>query len=620
MSDDRVDFAFEAAERIEAVRRILALDRAPRIGEINELFRAVHSLKGLAGLKGYARFASALHEAEGLLDAVRLSKTAWNAAVGEGLDRFLLILEAAIAVASREGDDASFVPETAVAALERARTPEGAHGARSPLAEALDLPARTLSCLSEYEESRLRAHVAAGTPICTIDVGFSIDAFEEGLKALGARLNRDGEWIATLPQVAGFSADRLAVQLLAACPELPKDLPEGSAVRRVSRAAPPEREETRGAGRSVRLESVRLDAMLAEAEEVRTRFQTFVRDVVRWERDLPPARRAITARLRERVEVSLDRLARHASSIRTVPIGILADRLRRATERIVAGSGKMAAFRIVGGESEIDRTLADDLADPLLHILRNAIDHGIEPPEERRKLGKTETGSITMMVRSRSSRLLISIADDGRGIDPAAVGRRARELGWWRSERAPSADEAHAFLFRPGFSTASTISEISGRGVGLDLVAERVAARGGAVRVRSVPGSGARFEIEVGNPQAVFDAIVVLEEGRAYAFPLASVARVERESSADDAIPLLRALDGREPERGERRVRIVLNDGSALSAAEAIRQEMIVVRALEAADPPPYLIGVSQGRADEVILVLDPKRLLRRAAAGRTAG
>ncbi|HET9795810.1 MAG TPA: ATP-binding protein [Thermoanaerobaculia bacterium] len=624
MKRDSIDFSAEAGERIETARSVLSLGRAPRIGEINELFRAVHSLKGLAGLKGFSRFAGALHEAESLLDAIRLSKIPWSPRIAEALERFLLRLEAAIAASARSGDDAGFSAGDALAPLAALRA-ESAAPARSPLSAAVDLPERTLSCLSEYEESRLRAHVASGTPIWTIDVAFPLDAFESALKALGARVNASGEWIATLPQVEGFSAERLAVQLLVALGEPPGGLPENARVRCISRLpekAPVPREEPPRAApvRTVRLEASRLDSLLAEVDEARARFRKLAEELFRVEQELPPARRVEAARVRGALDGSLERLARQAAAIRTVPISLLADRLSRAARRILDASGKKAAFRVVGGESEIDRSLAEDLADPLLHIVRNAVDHGIETPAERRAAGKPESGTVTLMARSRSSKLVLSIADDGRGIDTAAVVARARELGWVAPGAFPSEEEARAFLFRPGFSTAAAVSEISGRGVGLDLVAERVAARRGEIRVRSTPGRGTRFEIEIAIAQAVFDALVVMEGDRPYAFPLAAIARVDRAASGDGAVPLSRLLRGAEPAAGSHRISVFLPDASAISVSQVLRQEMLVVRPVETQDPPPYLIGASQGRGDEAVLVLDPKRVFRHAAGAAAAG
>ena len=620
MSGDRVDFSAEAADHIAAARRVLETGRAPRIGEINELFRAAHSLKGLAGLKGFERFGRALHEAESLLDAIRLSRLAWTPKVGSGLERFFRDLEGAIEPAAAAGSDAGFPSERVIASLERVRGADERPVSVRPLAEDLDLPEKTLSCLSEYEESRLRAHLAAGSSIFTIDVGFALDAFETELKALGARLDRDGEWIATLPQVAGFSAERLAVQLLAARLSPPEDLPAEAVVRRVSRgpvAAPAVRTPPSAPPRTVRLEATRLEALLAEAEEARAHFEKLAAETRRLEPSLAPSQRVALARLRERVGGSLARLTRQAAGIRTVPIALLADRLRRAAERLLDASGKKAVFRVVGGDSEIDRALADDLADPLLHIVRNAVDHGLESPAARAAAGKPEEGSITMLARSRSSKLVISIADDGRGIDPEAVARRARALGWLREGVAASPEEIRAFLFRPGFSTASAVSEISGRGVGLDLVADRVSARHGEVRVESTPGRGTRFEIEIAAAQAVFDAIVVAEAGGRYALPLAAIARVGRSNADDGAVPLSRALDGSEPAPSPRRVSLFLPGGGALSVESVLRQEMIVVRPIGAGEVADYLIGASQGRGEEAILVLDPKRLLR---SGEPAG
>jgi len=623
MKRDSVDFSAEAGERIETVRTVLALGRAPRIGEINELFRAVHSLKGLAGLKGFSRFAGALHEAESLLDAIRLSRIAWSAATAEALERFFFRFEAAIAAAARAGTDDGFSAGDALAPLAALRQARSAPE-RPPLAADVDLPERTLSCLSEYEESRVRAHLKSGTPIWTIDVAFPLDDFEIELKALGARVNGSGEWIATLPQAEGFSADRLAVQLLVALDRLPSGVPPEARVRRISRVpepAPPREEPGRAAPvRTMRLEAPRVESLLAEVDEVRARFRALAAEVLRLERDVPPARRVAAGRLRGALEGSVERLARQAAAIRTVPISALAERLSRAAGRILEASGKSAVFRVVGGESEIDRALADDLADPLLHIVRNAVDHGIETPAERRAAGKPEAGTVTLMARARSSRLVLSIADDGRGIDTAAVVARARELGWIRPDEFPSEEEARGFLFRPGFSTAAAISEISGRGVGLDLVAERVAARRGEIRVRSTRGRGTRFEIEIAIAQAVFDALVVLEGGRPYAFPLAAISRVNRASPHDGAVPLSRILGGAEPAPDGRRVNVFLPDDSAISVAQVLRQEMLVVRPVETPHSPPYLIGASQGRGEEAVLVLDPKRVLRSALRSVPAG
>ena len=612
----RVDFAAEASERLEVIRRVLEAGRSPKIAEINELFRAVHSLKGLAGLAGLAKFGRALHEAENLLDSIRLSKLPWSGTVRDALSSFFDIFEDSLAAAAQGGSDETFAAEEALVSLARAREPEAA-APSTPLTELVDLPAKTVSCLSEYEESRLRVNLAAGLRIFTVDASFPLEGFESGLKELGARLNEDGEWIATLPQVSGFSADRLSVQLLAARAAEPSGLPEGIAVVRVDRQPEPvpESESIRSApGKSIRLETARVEQLLAEGEEARGAFQKLSAEVERLESGLTPSQRVTLARLRKRVDASLTRLTREAAAIRTVPLSSLADRLRRAAGRILAASGKRAAFKILGGEVEIDRSLAEDLADPLLHLVRNAIDHGLETPADRRAAGKPEEGSITIMARSRSSRLVVSIADDGRGIDESAVVARARSFGWVPEGAEPTRDEVFAFLFRPGFSTARAISEISGRGVGLDLVKDRVEARHGDIRVFSTPGAGSRFEIEVSVTQAVFDALVVLESGRAYAFPLAAVKRVAREDAAGRALPLSRALGGGEPSVSGGRVQIFLPDSSSISVGSVLRQEMLVVRPVDSAMAPAYLIGASEGRGDEAILVLDPKRLVRSAS------
>jgi two-component system chemotaxis sensor kinase CheA len=604
-----VDFADEASERLEALHTLLSRREQPRISEINEMFRSVHSLKGLAGLAGLERFGSALHEAEDLLDEVRLSRLPWTAEVHDALVRFFRIFEGALPMAARGGSDEAFDPGRALEVLASARQHPAAVEVR-PLSLDLDLPERTLTCLSEYEESRLRANLSAGAGIFTVEAAFDLDGFEAGLKALGAKLNEAGEWIATLPQVAGFSSERLSVQLLAAATVAPADLGPNATVRRVSRAPSPEIESIRApSAKTIRLDAERLDRLLSEAEEARAAFQKLSFDLAELEAELPASRRARLRNRRNRLSTSLSRLTDLAASARTVPVSSLALRLERAAERLLEASGRSARFRVEGGDIEIDRALAEDLADPLLHLLRNATDHGIESAEERRAAGKAPEATITFSADARGPRLSLCLADDGRGIDEEEVFRRGRELGWVSGSERPSRDELFALLFRPGFSTAARVSQVSGRGVGLDLVADRVSARHGEIRVESRPGQGARFEIFVPVSRAVFEAIVVREGGKIYGFPLASVARVEKAQGGESA--LSKVIGREEPREKSPRLRVVVPEEGALTVDAVLGQEMIVVRPIETRDPVSYLIGVSEGSSEEAILVLDPVRLLR---------
>lgn len=617
MKPPRVDFAAEAAEHLENARSILEKSATPRPAEINELFRAAHSLKSLAGLTGCDHFGRALHQAEEMLDKLRLSKLSWSTSVAEALTGFLDLLEDGIEDYSRTGSDVKFSVENATVLLAPAAAPPAAATER-PLADDLDLPPHTIQCLSEYEESRLRSNLLAGAQIFIVEATFPLETFEGGLKDLGTRLNETGEWIATLPQVSGFSADSISVQLLAAAPTLPR---EGFAagrvrsVRRVAAAEPVPSPPRLMPGKSVRLAAVKLEELLFETEEVRAAFEKLEARMRPLETAISPSHRAELLRHRARLAAALDRLGRSAADLRTTPLSQLAARLTRAAERLVKTSGKKIAFRVVGGEVEIDRALAEDLADPLLHILRNAVDHGIEPPAERRTAGKPEEGLVTLMARSRRSRLLLSIADDGRGIDEARVQRRARELHWLQPEEAISREKTWEFLFRPGFSTAAGISEVSGRGVGLDVVAERVAARGGEVHVLSEPGRGCRFEIEVAIARAVFKALIVEEGGWRYAVPLAAVRRVEVETPTSASVAIGEALGQWQGPVAGPRVCLQLHDGSAFSASRVVSEETIVARPVDA-PLPPYIVGAAEGEQLEAIFVLDPKRLMRSFQTG----
>jgi two-component system chemotaxis sensor kinase CheA len=611
-SSGRLDFRGEAMERLETARTILETETTPRAPQINELFRAFHSLKGLAGLAGLEKLGKAFHEAESLLDELRLSHVPWSAPIGEALLEFVRLVERSVPRAA-EGDDDRFDLDRAMALLNSATAAPAEEQTADWRAE-LDLSERTFRCLSEYEESRLRSAVTSGWAVYAIDVALSLDELEEGLKALSARLNAAGEMIATLPQAAGSTSERLAVRLLAAAERSLPDLGADARVTRVTRAAAAPAGRT--SQRTVRLEKSQILDLASSAEQVRADFERASAAWKKFERTLSPGPRLEMSALRRRLADAVDGLSRQSLAVRTVPLSALADRLSRAAARLLASSGKRARFRVLGGDLSIDRDLAEDLADPLLHLVRNSIDHGLETPADRRQRGKSEEGTISLMARSRSSRLLLSLADDGRGIDEARVRQRAIELNWLPSSgAAASREQLLDFIFQPGFSTAQNVSQISGRGVGLDLVAERVRGRGGEVRVISHPGQGTRFEIEVAVGEAIFEGLLIEEGGNLYAFPLAGVARVEESGDRGMAQPL-GELVGSEWSAGSR-FHIVLPDESRISVEKVLRPERLVVRPVGGGVQADFLIGAAEGDAERPILVLDPKRLLRSGAARR---
>jgi two-component system chemotaxis sensor kinase CheA len=212
-----------------------------------------------------------------------------------------------------------------------------------------------------------------------------------------------------------------------------------------------------------------------------------------------------------------------AMAIRAQPVKPLFDRMHRILREAAASTGKKARLELLGESTEVDRTIIERLADPLTHMVRNAVDHGIETPERRRAAGKPETGTVRIEAQHRSGRILIVISDDGGGIDRARVQQIAVERGLIPATAEISASDIDNLLFLPGFSTARTVSALSGRGVGMDVVRSAILALGGRIGISSTPGQGTSLRISLPLTLAVMDGMVIRAGGQPLVLPLSSI-------------------------------------------------------------------------------------------------
>ena len=228
------------------------------------------------------------------------------------------------------------------------------------------------------------------------------------------------------------------------------------------------------------------------------------------------------------LERKLDELQKGILEVRMVPLGQVFDKLARMIRKIAREAGKEIDFRISGGDVELDKLIVEDLSDPLMHIIRNAIDHGIESPEERLEKGKPRRGVVSLAARQKGNHVLIEIGDDGSGIDEEGVRVSAVEKGLTTAQAARELTRRDLlnFIFMPGFSTAPRVSELSGRGVGLDVVKTNIANLSGIIDVRSTQGEGTTIGITLPVTLAIIRALVVSVAGRTYALPLNSVLEI----------------------------------------------------------------------------------------------
>ena len=322
----------------------------------------------------------------------------------------------------------------------------------------------------------------------------------------------------------------------------------------------------------------------------------------------------------------------------------LTTRLARAFARTASALGREADFVVQGVETEIDKVLADELGDPLLHILRNALDHGIESPEERAAAEKPGRGRVALTVAPRGREVVLTFSDDGRGVDAAGIVAKARQTGFLGPSDPDPADP-FTLLFRAGFSTAREVSEISGRGVGLDVVREKLAALGGRVSVHSVPGVGTTFEVVVPMTLVLLESLVVRVGEVWFALPGENVRRTLQAVAGgveivdgracfrdgDEALPLARldALFGlpKSSELGGAEPVVIAEDGRRAAAlvVEAVEGvwDLLVKPLADSVPRPKEISGAAEVPGGEIALALDAGALIARIhsapAEGRTA-
>ncbi|NVM56878.1 MAG: chemotaxis protein CheA [Desulfobacterales bacterium] len=216
-------------------------------------------------------------------------------------------------------------------------------------------------------------------------------------------------------------------------------------------------------------------------------------------------------------------IQRISTSLRMIPIKQTFQKMIRLVRDLSKKSGKLVTLKMVGEETEIDRNMVDELYDPLVHMVRNSVDHSIEEPQVRKASGKSETGTVTLKAYHKGGNIVIEVSDDGRGLDRSKIIQRALERNLISSGQNLSDQEVYSLIFQPGFSTSDGVTEVSGRGVGMDVVKRTVDKLRGKLEIDSVPGQGTRILMKVPLTLAIIDGIIVLGGGRNFIIPTASV-------------------------------------------------------------------------------------------------
>ncbi len=549
---------------------------------VNSIFRGAHSLKGLAGMFGFLEIGELAHNLENLLDSLRLGKVALNQSVMGVLFDSMDLLGNLVRSAGSGTPDAGLISQ-AVNRINACVSAQKAE-AESPLSR-LGLPPKLLGTLTEYEEHRLLENVKRGRKIYSIRASFSLATFDQELGELTELLKKEGEVISTLPSAGGGLGGGIDFEILYGTVKDADELNamvegENVTVTRIDaadRAVAPEAVEAPAAGgeeasltaksfsRTVRVDIAKLDELMNIVGELVLSQSTVSELAARLKQEGYSTLANELAKAAKGLERKLTDLQKGVMDIRMIPVGQLFEKMSRIVRKISREQGKKVELKMFGADTELDKLIIEDISDPMMHIIRNAIDHGIELPDERLRNGKDEKGTIRLSSFQKGNHVVIDVEDDGRGIELDKVKRKALEKGIIQSIDAVSDRDALEFLFIPGFSTSDTVSEISGRGVGMDVVKNNIAAVSGMVDVESKPGEGCRVTITLPITLAIIKALIIGSVGRKYAIPITSVLEtimverkdvltVERKEVIqlrDSTLPLLHLGDFFEIEQGK---------------------------------------------------------------------
>ena len=512
----RQDFLVEAGELLQRLgEQLVGLETSPRDGELlNAVFRAFHTVKGGAGFLALEPMVLLCHHAEDLLNEARNGAVVLGAERMDALLQALDLLNDMMAAVSADAPLAmpppallqSLLPHAAVAVVTAPAPSPAPPAAEGGAIDDSEFEALLDSMYGPAAPGTVEPAMAPAAPAVAATIGD--DEFEALLDALHGKGGQPAATAMASPVAAPAT----------------EPAPQPAAARH----APP-------AENTVRVDTVRLDTLVNHAGElvlVRNRLLSLAARI---------GSEALATAAGELDRVT-DELQTAVMGMRMQPVGRLFQRFPRIVRDLARQLGKEVELVLEGEGTDLDRSLVEALADPLIHLLRNALDHGVEMPGARELAGKPRKGRVCLSASQRGERIVIAVSDDGRGMDPDVLRRKAVEKGVIDELQAARLTEAECYelIFRPGFSTAAVVSDISGRGVGMDVVKTRVAELGGTLQVRSALGRGSELELTVPLTLAVLRVLMVRVEARLLALPLSNVEEVFELQDGQDCL-----LDGR---------------------------------------------------------------------------
>ncbi|MBM7581402.1 two-component system chemotaxis sensor kinase CheA [Caldicoprobacter guelmensis] len=543
-------FMEESREHLQSLNNnLLVLEKQPDNTEvINEIFRSAHTLKGMAGSMGFKTMADLAHAMENVLDTIRKGNMNVSVEVMDALFEALDMLEGLLQDIGQAGVESPRDISGIRAKLEGFINSTVAKDYK-PHKEGLSLDEHHVRVISEavkdgfipyYIEVKLKesclmkaarayivfraienfGHIIHSQPSVQdieeekFELSFSVVAL---CRAEIETIKRE---LDSISEIESISIKEISLDDIQSRNRVERAKFKSQGIDKITAQEVKER-PSKAAGRSIRVDIERLDRLMNLVSEliiIKNRFQ----DLQRYE---DKAAMAESVEYLGRVTSDLHDAVMKA---RMIPIQTVFERFPRTVRDLSRNTGKDVRLNIVGAETEVDRTIIDEIGEPLVHLIRNAVDHGIESPQERAALGKPLEGTVELKAYYDGDNVVIEVSDDGRGIDIDKVLKRAVQQNLVSSEEAESLSQQEIlqFIFEPGFSTAERVTDISGRGVGMDVVKTKIESMGGTVDVDSRPNQGTRFIIRLPLTLSIIQVLLVTMGQEVYAIPISSIKEI----------------------------------------------------------------------------------------------
>ena len=517
MDDMLKDFVVEAMDlAVNVEEHLLRLERDPDNKEtLNAVFRSFHTIKGGAGFMGLPALVAACHLTENLFDALRTGAAPVTP----------IAIEAALQASGFVADQLTELANGAAPESLPAMPEELEHILTNAIeGKGMDVPAPVAAVVAEVVVAELVVAAPAAGASASAD-GLDWEGMYNAVVPAGSQLAVVPSPAAAAPAAAPAPAAPAAA---AAKPAAAAGKAWDGAERREERSdvrhAAPVKED------SIRVDAVKLDALLEVAGES---VQAANQAAVLLERLLQFKFEGQAATLMATLAETLERASRYSTELqratlatRMQPVGRLFQKFPRLVRELAKDLGKDVELTIEGAETEVDRVVVDSLYDPLVHMLRNSLDHGVESPEARLAAGKPAKSYISLKAWQEANSVMIVLQDDGKGMDPVFLRSKAQQKGLISENAQLSNDECFQLVFLPGFSTKEVASSVSGRGVGMDVVKTAVEKNRGAIHIESTLGKGTKFAIRLPIELSIVPTMLVSTSGAALALPMAVVQRV----------------------------------------------------------------------------------------------